>query len=117
VTPNDLDDYLRKLGYKVEVIIGDNGVEYSVIYDVTISHGSLKGKVCDVGLQRPTEIPYVLPAAIHTRPHLLPMDSSAPYATQPGHIGSEWQYWSRRFERAPTPQNVWAHIKTVLGEV
>ena len=117
MTADDFDDHMRRLGYAIEVITGANNAQYTVIKDITIRTGSLKGTVCDVALQRTTTVPYVPPAAIHTRPHLLPMNSSAPFATQAGHIGPEWQYWSRRYERPPTPRALWAHILTVLGEM
>src|SRR4051794_20380705 len=107
MTPDDFDEYLKSLGYAVEVVVGVNNVEYSVVKDLKIKTGNLKGVVCDVAIQRPTEIPYVLPAAIHTRPHLLPMDTAPPNATQAGQIGPEWQYWSRTYARPPSPRGIW----------
>jgi hypothetical protein len=37
--------------------------------------------------------------------------------TQASKLGPDWQYWSRRFDRPPTPQRLWTHILTVLTEV
>jgi hypothetical protein len=45
------------------------------------------------------------------------MDMNGPLRTQVSPLGPDWQYWSRRFDRPPAPQRVWAHILTVLGEV
>ena len=103
MTGDDFDEYMRTLDYVVEVITGVNQMQYSVVKDVKIPTGSLKGNVCDVALQRPVEVPYVVPSAVHTRPHLLPMNTEPPYATQPGHIGPEWQYWSRRYGHTSSP--------------
>jgi len=116
MTPEDFEAYVRGLGYEAEVVTNANGVEYSVVRDVTIPTGRLTGTVCDVALQRVGGTPYVAPPAIHTRPHLLRMDTAAPWATQAGQVGPEWQYWSRRYDHIPTPRNIWAHILTVLGE-
>jgi len=60
---------------------------------------------------------HIVAAAIHTRPALVPMDMNGPLRTQASPLGWDWQYWSRRFDRAPTPQRLWAHILTILGEV
>lgn len=117
MVPDDFDTYVRGLGYVVEVVRGADSQEYSVVRDLQITTGSLTGKVCDVAIQRPPQVPYLLPASVHVRPHLLPMDTNAPYATQPGHIGPEWQYWSRRYDRPPAPKGIWTHLLTVLGEM
>jgi hypothetical protein len=117
MVPDDFDEYVRSLGYTVDVVTGADSLEYSVVRDVAIKTGGLKGQVCDIALHRPPAVPYGVPAAIHTKPHLLPMNASAPYATQAGHIGPEWQYWSRRYDRPPTPKGIWTHILTVLGEM
>jgi hypothetical protein len=78
-----------------------------VIRQVTITAGSLAGRACDVGLARCQSVPYVVAPAIHTRPALVPMDMSGPLHTQASALGPDWQYWSRRFDRPPTPQRVW----------
>ena len=117
MSPDDLDSYLRGLGFTVEVITDNQGNSYTAIRDVTISKGSLAGRICDVALQRLPAIPYQVPAAVHTRPALVPMDMAGPLKTQASALGDEWQYWSRRMDCPPTPQRVWAHVLTVLGEV
>ena len=57
--------------------------------------------------------PYVLPSSIHTRPALLKMGE---YNTQQSPIGPEWQYWSRRLDKPPSPAVIWAHIISALTE-
>lgn len=114
MTPDDLDAYVRDIGYTVDVVNGDDGNPYTVIRGVEITKGTLRGKVCDIAIARPVGLPYVLPSAIHTRPALLPMGQ---YNTQASGVGSDWQYWSRRLDRAPTPQQIWIHVLTILGEV
>ncbi len=117
MTPDDLDSYLRGLGYDVEVITGADGHPYSAIRNVKLTRGSLAGTVCDLAIQRPTGDPYVMPSAIHPRPALVAMDTSGPLKTQSSGIGSDWQYWSRRYDRQPEPKTIWTHILSVLGEV
>lgn len=117
MTDNDLVAFLRGLGLTVETAQDVNGHPYTVVRQVTITAGSLAGSVCDVALARCQSVPYMVAPAIHTRPALVPMDMSGPLRTQASPLGRDWQYWSRRFDRPPTPQRVWAHILTILGEV
>jgi hypothetical protein len=114
MTADDLEDYLRALGLTVERLQGADNQAYTVVRDVRVGSGSLKGKVCDVGILRSGGEPYVVPSAIHTRPHLVEMGT---HTTQASGIGEEWQYWSRRFDHVPSLKGVWAHVLTVLGEV
>ena len=118
MTDDDLVRYLRGLGYTVDVAQDQNGVSYTVIRDVRVPNkGSLAGRVCDVALPRTNSVPYTVGPSVHTRPPLVPMDTSGPLKTQASQLGSEWQYWSRRFDRAPSPQAIWTHVLTVLTEV
>lgn len=114
MAPDDLDTHLRSLGLDVELISDPKNNTYTAARNVTIPTGSLAGRVCDVALQRLPAVPYQVPAAIHIRPILVPMGT---VGTQASDLGSDWQYWSRRLDRPPTPQVVWAHVLTVLGEV
>jgi hypothetical protein len=111
-----LEQHLRGLGFTVEATQDVHGQPYIVVRDVTVPAGALAGTTCDVALARCQTIPYVVPPAIHTRPALVPMDMSGPLKTQASALGTDWQYWSRRYDRPPTPQRVWAHVLTVLGE-
>lgn len=117
MTDTSFAEYLQGLGYTVEAVQDPHGTSYTLIRDTTITTGSLAGRSCDVALARCQTVPYVCPPAIHTRPALVPMDMSGPLRTQASPLGADWQYWSRRFDRAPTPQALWAHVLTVLGEV
>lgn len=116
MTPDDLDHYLKEIGLTVETLTGADNNQYTTVRDFTIPKGALAGKICDIAIPRPAGEPYVLPAVLHIRPALLPMDSSPPHATQSSGLEPEWQYWSRRLDRVPTPKNIWTHIVTVLGE-
>ena len=111
---DDFDQYVRDLDYTVDVIRGDDRQAYSVIRDVELTAGALRGYRCDVAILRNEMVPYVPPPAIHTKPHLVPMDFSKPLKTMASGIGPQWQYWSRRYDRSPTPKALWTHILTVL---
>jgi hypothetical protein len=113
VTIAEFEAYVERLGYTVEPIDGADG-PYLAIRDIAITTGALAGRTCDVAIRRDRTLPYIPPAAIHTRPALVPMGT---LNTQASPVGADWQYWSRRFDRAVTPVNLWAHILTVLSEV
>jgi hypothetical protein len=111
---SDFQEYLRGLGLTVESAQDSDGVHYTVIRNVGITSGSLRGRTCDVATAYCTSQPYVVPSAVHVRPALIPMGT---LATQASRLGDDWQYWSRRFDHPPSPQRLWAHIMTVLTEV
>lgn len=113
MTAEEFEAYVRGLGYKVETIQGLDALEYMAIRSFRVPAGGLRGKTCDVAILRGGGVPYVPPAAIHTKPALLPMGGE-PYATQASGIGPDWQYWSRRLDRPVTPSILWTHILTVL---
>ncbi len=117
VTDSELEQHLRGLGLTVEVTRDNTGHPYIVVRNFVIPCGRLAGGTCDVALARCQTIPYVVPPAIHTRPALVPMDMAGPLKTQQSTLGPEWQYWSRRFDRSPSPQAVWTHILTVFSQV
>ncbi|WP_410597872.1 hypothetical protein [Amycolatopsis sp. lyj-23] len=117
MTDELLEEYLCGLGYSVETAQDTAGAPYIVVRRLTIPAGSLAGRTCDVALAKCRTMPYMCPPAIHTRPALVPMDTSGPLKTQASGLGPDWQYWSRRFDRSPSPQRVWAHVLTVLSEV
>lgn len=117
MTNEDFEDYLRGLGYAVEDLVDSTGISYVVIRQVEINGGSLAGKTCDVAFARVVVTPFVFPPALHVRPQLLPMNTAAPFATQSSVLGSDWQYWSRQYNRPPTVRGVWAHVLTVLQEM
>src|SRR5712692_1527275 len=108
MTADDFDGYVRGLGYIVDLLGDGQGNPYSIVRDLIIPTGSLAGRTCDVGLQRLPAIPYQAPAAIHTRPHLVPPERAGSLAIQASALGADWQYWSRRMDRPPTPKAMWA---------
>ena len=114
MTIEDFEAYVRGLGFTVEPFTGADNVIYSVIRAVTVRTGRLISTICDVAINRELATPYIPPAAIHTKPALVPMGT---LSTSASGIGPDWQYWSRRFDRPVTPRNLWTHILTVLGEV
>jgi hypothetical protein len=116
MTADDLEAYLGALGFEVERVQDKDSEEYTVALGVEITTGGLRGRSCDVALLRVTANPYVVPSAVHTRPALVAMDMTEPLKTQGSPLGSDWQYWSRRFDHTPTPQRIWAHVLTVLGD-
>lgn len=117
MTADDLETYVRSLGYAVDTVVGERDQQpYLVVRDLTIPHGGLVGRVCDVAIQKTTAVPFVVPPAIHTRPELVAMNPAEPVGTQPSPIGDGWQYWSRRFDRPPTPRAIWTHFLTILSD-
>lgn len=117
MTDDDLVMYLRGLGLEVEATQDSGHAPYIVVRDVTVTAGTLAGHVCDVALARCQSVPYMCPPAIHTRPVLVAMDMAGPLKTQASPLGAEWQYWSRRFDRVPSPQLIWTHVLSILTEV
>jgi hypothetical protein len=109
-----LIEYFKSLGWHIEVILGSDRLYYTVIRDYHINVGSLVDRICDVAIQQNNTIPFVLSSAIHTRPHLVPMNMQNALRTQNSGIGAEWQYWSRILTKEPTPQNIVAHIATIF---
>lgn len=117
VTAETLEEYLRGIGYSVSAISDSAGLAFTVIHDVEVPAGPLRGRKCDIAIQRINTVPYTVPAAIHTRPPLVPMSPGVPMGTQASSLGANWQYWSRRYDRTPTPQGIWAHVLGVLSNV
>ena len=114
MTPDDLDTHLTALGLTVETIADGGWPDlHRRPRTSPFRPDRLAGRVCDIAILRPAGVPYTVPAAIHTRPVLVPMGERT---TQASPLGAEWQYWSRRFDRPPSPRAVWTHVLTVLGE-
>ncbi len=114
MTNEALEAYFQALGWNIDrQVVGSQ--TFIVIRYYMISTGSLAGRSCDVAIERTTTVPYVAPAAIHTRPALVPMGSSL--HTQTSSLGLDWQYWSRVVRGQPTPQKIVAHIATIFSEV
>jgi hypothetical protein len=109
---DDLEHYLTGVGHKLERLEAPDQQVYLVVRDIRIAGGILDGKTCDVAVLRTAEDLWVPQAALHVRPALLPMGQ---HNTQASPVGPEWQYWSRRFDRVPTPRSFFAHILTCLG--
>lgn len=112
MTQEEFDAYLVSLGLAVETISDPQGVEYTAVRDFEIPTGPLRSMRCDVALARSTATPYVVASAIQTRPALVAMGTATTQASPlPG-----WQYWSRRYDHVVTPQRIWAHVLTILGD-
>lgn len=115
MTNEDLEAYLRGLGWTVEGLTGNDQQPYIVIRNYKIPSGSLAGQTCDVAIWRTTTVPYVAPSAVHTRPALI---RTGERNTSQSGIGPNWQYWSRVLRAQPPTPRAWvAHIATVLSEV
>ena len=114
MTIDDFEAYAKRIGLTVEIVKGGDELPYTVIRNARVTTGALAGQTCDVAIRREEAVPFIVPAAIHTRPAMVTMGT---LSTQASPIGPEWQYWSRRFEHPVTPVNLWLHILTVLGEV
>lgn len=107
---------MQSIGWTVNTLVGTDNKKYIVIKDYVIQSGSLADKKCDIAFELTAAVPYVFPAAIHTKPHLVPMDTGK-YGTQNSGISSEWQYWSRSFNKQPNPKNIVTHIATIFRSV
>ena len=114
MTCDEFAAHLRELGVRVETLHGADGQNYLVARDVELPKGALRGRRCDIAIQQTGMVPFVPPAAIHTRPHLVPMDQNEPLRTMESGIGPDWQYWSRQYNHRATPRDLWAHVLTVL---
>lgn len=114
MTIDELEQHLVSVGHAIAQSTGADGSPYVIIKAVPISAGSHAGKSCDVGIMRSTANPWVPQSAVHVRPHLVAMGTASSQASP---LGSDWQYLSRRFDKAPTPKAFLAHILTVLGEL
>jgi len=117
MTHQNLSDYLTGLGWEVDHITGKDRNTYLVIHDYEIPAGRLKGTKADIGILQAMGMPYTAPAAIHTKPHLVPMDMQSSLRTQLSGIGDEWQYWSRVLRGVPNPKAFVVHIATIFSEV
>lgn len=113
VTNEELEAHFRAIGWTIETVMGQDNLPYIVIRDYVIASGSFAGRTCDVAIQRTSSVPYQAPAAIHTRPILIPIGQ---YKTFVSRLGPEWEYWSR-LVREQTPRGMVAHIATVFNEV
>lgn len=110
----ELDQYLQNLGFKVDIVNDQAGAPYTAIRSVEITLGAFARKTCDVALARVGASPYAVASAVHVSPHLVVMGSQASQASA---LGPGWQYLSRRFDHAPTPQRIWTWVLTVLCEL
>ena len=116
MTNEELEAYFQALGWNIDRReVGSQ--KFIVIRDYVIPTGSLAGRSCDVAIERTTNVPYVAPAAIHTRPALVHMDMNSSLHTQTSVLGPDWQYWSRLLRGQPTPRKIVAHIATIFSEV
>jgi hypothetical protein len=113
MTNEELEAHFQTIGWTVETIVGQDNLPYIVVRGYAIPAGTFAGRTCDVAIQRTTSVPYQAPAAIHTRPILIPIGQRN---TLQSGLGPEWEYWSR-IVREQTPRGVVAHIATVLSEV
>jgi hypothetical protein len=118
ISNDDLIAHLKALGWSIDAIVGNDNKKYVFIKDYVIPSGGMRERKCDLAFEWVTSIPYVFPSAIHTRPHLLPMDmNNNNIRTQNSGIGPEWQYWSRRLDKQHTPKNIVTHIANIFKSV
>src|SRR5947209_4923372 len=116
MTNEELEAFFQALGWSIDRReVGSQ--KFIIIRDYVIPMGCLAGRSCDIAIERTTTVPYVAPAAIHTRPALVPMDMGSSLRTQASSLGADWQYWSRVVRGQPTPQKIVAHIATIFSEV
>jgi hypothetical protein len=111
---DDLEAHLTVSGHQWEHLVAPDNQMYLIIKYIVVPGGSLDGKRCDVGVLRTTEDPWLPQAALHVRPPLVPMGQ---HNTQASPLGADWQYWSRRFDRVPSPRAFLAHVLTCLARV
>lgn len=117
MTYEDIEEHFRTLGWTVETITDQGNAPFLVVRDYTVPAGSLAGTTCDLAIQRTAAIPYQPPPAIHTRPHLVPMDQGR-FNVLVSSLGPDWQYWSRTVPpERQTPSGMVAHIATVFAQV
>jgi hypothetical protein len=110
----ELIEHLVGLGHCVSTLRSSNNVDFIVVTGFTVPTGKHARRAVDVAVQFSTQIPYVAPSAIHVRPHLV---AAGTQSSRDSELGSEWQYLSRQAGRVTSPQQMVAHIASVLGEL
>jgi hypothetical protein len=113
MTNEDLVSHLEGLGHMVTLDHGPQG-KWILLHNYPISTGTLASQRRDVAIQWSPQIPYVAPAAIQVRPHVVPMGTRN---AQQSPLGPEWQYLSRILRGQPTPQAWLVHLNTIFSEL
>ncbi|HVB52668.1 MAG TPA: hypothetical protein VNF24_00535 [Candidatus Acidoferrales bacterium] len=117
MTHDELATYLESVGFTIETLEAGGPpatASFLVIRDFEVRVGTKAGQKYEIAVQMSTAVPYVLPPAIHVRPHAVTMGSSA---SQGSPLGPDWQYLSRVLRVTPTPANVVAHLHSIFGEL
>lgn len=118
MTHEELEAYFRSIGWQTESVAGTDGNTYLLIHDYPIPAGTFAGRVCDLGIMRTPQVPYIPPPAIHVRPYLVPVAEESRFGITRSQISTEWQYWSRVVPpERHTPAGMVAHIATVFCQV
>lgn len=113
MTIEEFESHLRASSYQLDSVTA-SGANFVIIKAVQIAGGSRAGTTCEIGIIRQPGNPWVPHPSVHVRPHLVPMGQRN---SQNSQLGADWQYFSRRFDKAPTPKNFLSHILTVLAEL
>lgn len=117
MTNEELATYLQIVGFTIETLeaTGPPGTaSFLVIRNFEVRVGTKAGQKFEIAIQRSTAVPYILPPAIHVRPHAVSMGSAA---SQGSPLGPDWQYLSRVLRVAPTPAKVVSHLHSIFGEL
>jgi hypothetical protein len=110
---------MNSISWKMGMEKGKDNKNYNVIYGYEIKAGSKADMKCDIAFEQTSAVPYVFPSAIHTRPRLVSLEQAnrEKYNVQDSGIGEDWEYFSRRLDKPPTPKNVVVHIGTILRDI
>ncbi len=99
--PERLRADLVALGFKTELVTGNDQNTYAVMREFEITMGKFEGRIIDLAVFATADYPKSVASAIHVRaqPQLFEKTDSMPNVrniTDSG-LGHEWRYWSKNF--------------------
>lgn len=109
----------EEIGYKPELVKGNDGQTYAVFKDFEIEIGKFSGRVIDLGLLIFPDYPRIVHSSIHVKatPQLFEKidNVSGVRNILDSGLGSEWRYWSYRFNAVP--ENTAMHLMSQINGV
>jgi len=92
---------LADIGYKPELVTGEDGLQYVVLNEYEVPLGRFAGQIIDLGLLATQNFPESVGSSIHVRaiPQLYDKTDTVTNVRNiiDSGIGVEWLYWSKNF--------------------
>ena len=114
---------LTELGYFALKMVSADNVNYAVIPNYEVPVGRFQGRLLDLGIPVPSDYPRLVGASMHIKatPQLLDYSDTIPNIRNiiSSQLGSEWRYWSFRFETVPdnTAHNLILQINGIFQRI